>query len=80
VLPDARDHRAKFRTLVAMNALGIARRELDADARFPSQDELRELAKRIRAGDPPEEAPAILKAHVAAKVRVSNPRYLARYR
>ena len=35
-----------------MNALGIARRELDADERFPSQDELRELARRIRAGEP----------------------------
>ena len=77
VLPDARDHRAKFRTLVAMNALGIARRELDADVRFPSQDELRELAKRIRAGDPAD--PAELKAHVAAKLRISNPAYLDKY-
>src|SRR5207244_13082401 len=52
VLPNAPDHRAKFRTLVAMNALGIARRELESDERFPSQDELTELARRIRAGAP----------------------------
>ena len=60
-----------------MNALGIARRELDADVRFPSQDELRELAKRIRAGGRVD--PADLKAHVAAKLRISNPAYLDRY-
>jgi hypothetical protein len=77
VLPHARDHRAKFRTLVAMNALGIARRELEADARFPPEDELRELARRIRAGAPAD--PAELKAHVAAKLRISNPAYLEKY-
>ena len=77
VLPNAPDHRAKFRTLVAMNALGIARRELEADERFPSQDELRELARRIRAGEPVD--PAELKEHVAAKLRISNPAYLERY-
>ena len=77
VLPNAPDHRAKFRTLVAMNALGIARRELEADVRFPSQDELRELAKRIRAGERVD--PAELKAHVAAKLRISNPAYLDKY-
>jgi hypothetical protein len=77
VLPSAPDHRAKFRTLVAMNALGIARRELEADASFPSQDELRELARRIRAGEPAD--PAELKAHVAAKLRISNPAYLEKY-
>jgi uncharacterized protein DUF6285 len=80
ILPIVDDHRLKFRTLVAINALGILQRELLADEAGPSEAELAELAKRIRAGDPPEDAPAILKAHVAAKVRVSNPRYLARYR
>ena len=77
VLPNAPDHRAKFRTLVAMNALGIARRELESDERFPSRDELLELARRIRAGAPAD--PAELKAHVAAKLRVSNPTYLEKY-
>ena len=77
VLPDATDQRRKFRTLVAMNALGIARRELDSDEQFPSQDELRELARRIRAGEPADAAK--LKAHVAAKLRISNPAYLEKY-
>jgi hypothetical protein len=77
VLPNAPDHRAKFRTLVAMNALGIARRELESDEEFPSQDELRELAQRIRTGEPADLAK--LKAHVAAKLRVSNPTYLEKY-
>ena len=77
VLPKATDQRQKFRTLVAMNALGIARRELDSTEQFPPEDELRELARRIRAGAPadlPE-----LKAHVAAKLRISNPAYLEKY-
>jgi hypothetical protein len=77
VLPNVSDHRAKFRTLVAMNALGIARRELDSGERFPTQDELRELARLIRAGEPAD--PAELKAHVAAKLRISNPAYLEKY-
>jgi hypothetical protein len=77
VLPNAPDHRAKFRTLVAMNALGIARRELDSTEQFPPEDDLRELARRIRAGAPADLAE--LKAHVAAKLRISNPAYLEKY-
>jgi hypothetical protein len=77
VLPNAPDHRAKFRTLVAMNALGIARRELESDERFPSEEELRELARRIRAGATVDRAE--LTAHVAAKLRISNPAYLEKY-
>ena len=77
VLPNAPDHRAKFRTLVAMNALGIARRELEGNERFPSQDTLRELSRRIRAGEPVDHAE--LKEHVAAKLRISNPAYLEKY-
>jgi hypothetical protein len=79
VLPVASDHRLKFRTLVAMNALGIARRELEADEVTPGEDELRELARRLRAGDPPDDALPLLKEHVAAKLRISNPGYLERY-
>src|ERR671914_707866 len=79
VLPSATDHRLKFRTLVAMNALGIARRELEADEPDLSADELAELARRIRAGDVPPDAHALLKEHVAAKLRVSNPTYLDKY-
>jgi hypothetical protein len=79
VLPTLDDQRLKFRTLVAMNALGIARRELEADEPGLGEDELRELARRIRAGDVPADAHAILKEHVAAKLRISNPQYLERY-
>ena len=76
VLPAADDHRLKFRTLVAMNALGIARRELEAEALAPASAE---LATRIRAeGADPALLPE-LKAHVAAKLRISNPAYLERY-
>jgi hypothetical protein len=77
VLPNAPDHRAKFRTLVAMNALAIARRELDSEEAFPPERDLHELARRIRAGAPADIA--ALKAHVAAKLRISNPAYLAKY-
>jgi hypothetical protein len=79
MLPTLDDQRLKFRTLVAMNALGIARRELEADEPGLGEDEIRELARRIRAGDVPADAHAILKEHVAAKLRISNPQYLERY-
>jgi hypothetical protein len=78
VLPNAKDHREKFRTLVAMNALAVARRELDEGVAEPDEEELRELARRIRVGDPPELS--LLKERVAAKLRISNPQYLERYR
>lgn len=79
VLPTLDDQRLKFRTLVALNALGIARRELEADEPGLAEDEISELARRIRAGDFPADAHAVLKEHVAAKLRVSNPQYLERY-
>jgi hypothetical protein len=80
VLPVATDHRLKFRTLVALNALGIARRELQAsNSLLLSPEEASKLARRIRAGDVPDDALPLLKEHVAAKLRVSNPGYLERY-
>jgi Domain of unknown function (DUF6285) len=79
VLPAATDHRQRFRTLVALNALGIAYRELQADDEPVSSEELAELANRIRAGDVRDGDHALLKEHVAAKLRVSNPAYLERY-
>jgi hypothetical protein len=80
VLPAAADHRLKFRTLVALNALGIAYRELESsDDLVIGQEELGELAQRIRAGDVDEDLHARLKEHVAAKLRISNPAYLERY-
>jgi hypothetical protein len=80
VLPAATDHRLKFRTLVALNALGIAYRELQSgDEVVLGQEELAELARRIRAGHVDEDLHARLKEHVAAKLRISNPAYLERY-
>jgi Domain of unknown function (DUF6285) len=79
LLPTVDDHRLRFRTLVAMNALGIARRELEAGEEGMGEEELRELARRIRAGDVDEALHARLKEHVAEKLRVSNPAYLEKY-
>jgi hypothetical protein len=81
VLPEAPDHRFKFRTLVALNALGIAYRELEAGSDVGlDDDEVAALAERIRAGDVHDDDPERLKEHVAAKLRISNPGYLDRYR
>ena len=77
ILPILNDHRLRFRTLVAINGLGIAERELRATS--PPRDEDWELARRIRAGDVPENSIALLKQQVAAKLRVSNPSHLAKY-
>ncbi len=79
VLPTADDQRLKFRTLVAMNALGIARRELEAPSNslLLDQTQLADLAARIRAGESVDLSE--LKEHVAAKLRISNPAYLEKY-
>ena len=78
ILPTLGDHRLRFRMLVALNALGIVYRELDA---LPPEDdsELRQLAAAIRAGDVPPGTLARVKAHVAARLNVDSPRYLDRY-
>jgi hypothetical protein len=64
--------------LVALNALGIVRREL---AKLPSEDdtELRELAAQIRAGDVPAGTLARVKAGVAERLLIASPNYLDRY-
>ncbi len=78
ILPTLDDHRLRFRTLVALNALGIVRREL---AELPARDdaEQRELAVRIRSGDVPAGTLAQVKADVAERLLVASPRYLDRY-
>ena len=78
ILPTLDDHRLRFRTLVALNALGIVRREL---AKLPSSDDTaqRELAARIRDGDVPPGTVARAKADVAARLQIDSPRYLERY-
>ena len=74
------DRRLRFRTLVAINALAIAGRELESDIEDPLLPaEAAELARRIRAGDVPADALELLRRHVAAKLRVTNPRFLDRY-
>ena len=82
VLPLMTDHRMKFRTLVALNALGIAYRELSqpSNSLLLTREQLADLARRIRAGDVPDDAVAALKEHVAAKLHISNPSYLDKYR
>jgi hypothetical protein len=74
ILPTVADHRTRFRTLVAINGLGILQRELEAGEPGANASE---LSRRLRSDDPPtlEE----LKEHVAAKLRVANPGYLDRY-
>jgi signal transduction protein with GAF and PtsI domain len=78
ILPTLTDQRLRFRTLVAMNALGIVYREL---AKLPPEDdrEQRELAARIRAGDVPPGTLQRVKADVEARLRIASPRYLERY-
>lgn len=77
ILPTLDDHRLRFRLLVALNALGIVRREL---AKLPPGDEAeqRELAVRIRAGDVPAGTLARVKADVEKRLRIASPRYLER--
>jgi hypothetical protein len=78
ILPTLADHRLRFRTLVALNALGIVRREL---TKLPPEDDAgqRGLAARIRAGDVRPGMLARVKADVAARLQIDSPRYLDRY-
>ncbi len=78
ILPTLADPRARFRMLVALNALGIVQREL---TKLPASDdaEQRELATRIRAGDVPAGTLARVKADVAERLQIDSPRYLERY-
>ena len=73
VLPLMDDHRLKFRTLVALNALAIARRDLEAGA---APDDAGELLRLVRERGPDPDLLPVLRRHVEAKLRVSNPRYL----
>ena len=78
VLPTLDDHRARFRMLVALNALGIVRREL---TKLPPEDDVeqRELAAQIRAGDVPAGTLARVKGDVAERLLVASPNSLDRY-
>ena len=78
ILPTLADARVRFRMLVALNALGIVRRELEG---LPDSDDAdqRVLAGQIRAGDVPAGTLARVKSEVAERLRVDSPRYLDRY-
>jgi hypothetical protein len=78
ILPTLHDHRLRFRTLVALNALGIVRREL---TKLPPVDdaEQRDLAARIRAGEVPAGTLGRVMADVEARLRIASPNYLERY-
>jgi hypothetical protein len=75
ILPVLDDHRLRFRTLVAMNALGIVERES-----LPPTERDWALARRLRAGDVRDGDLRAIKAELEAKLRVASPRYLERYR
>jgi hypothetical protein len=77
ILPGLDDHRLRFRTLVAMNALAIVERESPPPQ--PRSEEDQALARRLRGGDlrPGDLEP--LKERVREKLRVASPRYLERY-
>ena len=79
ILPTITDPRLRFRLLVAMNALGILYRELEA---LPVEDDsaLRELAASIRAGDVPTGTLARVKADVEARLKIASPQFLETYR
>ena len=77
ILPTLDDHRLRFRTLVAMNALSIVERESPPPA-APRADD-RELAARLRRGEVRPDDLVFLKHKVADKLRVASPRYLDRY-
>jgi hypothetical protein len=77
ILPSLDDHRQRFRTLVAMNALGIVERESPPPQ--PRSEDERALAGRLRNGDLRPDDLSALKRHVEEKLRVASPRYLERY-
>ena len=75
ILPVLDDRRLRFRTLVAMNALGIVER----DSPSPVERDWT-LARRIRAGEVRAGDAEAIAAEVAAKLRAASPRALERYR
>jgi hypothetical protein len=77
ILPALDDRRLRFRTLVAMNALGIVERESPPPPP-PDPDDVA-LARRIRAGDIREDDFVAIRHKVQEKLQVASPRTLDRY-
>jgi hypothetical protein len=78
ILPLLDDQRLRFRTLVALNALGIVARESPPPT--PPDPADGELARRLRAGDVRDGDLELLRASVREKLIVASPGYLERYR
>jgi hypothetical protein len=77
ILPILDDHRLRFRTLVAMNALSIVERE-SPPAQPPDQDDVA-LAKRIRARGIREGDLVTIRHKVRKRLEIASPGYLERY-
>jgi hypothetical protein len=77
ILPTIEDHRLRFRTLEAMNALSIVERESPEPS--PPDPADAELARRIRAGDVRDGDLESIRRRVREKLLVVSPRYLERY-
>jgi len=75
LLPTVDDHRLKFRTLVAMNALGIVERESPEPVERDGT-----LADAIRQQGTRAVDPESLRGDVERRMEVASPRLLARYR
>jgi len=78
IAPTLGDHRLRFRTLVAMNALSIVERESPPPTDATAEEW--ELARRLRAGALRDDDLVVLSHEVAAKLAVASPRALDRYR
>ena len=78
VLPTLDDHRARFRMLVALNALGVVRRGAGGGDVAVDDAEQRSVAQ-IRAGDVPAGTLARVKGDVAERLLIQSPNYLHRY-
>jgi aminoglycoside phosphotransferase (APT) family kinase protein len=76
LLPGIEDQRARFRTLVAMNALTIVERE--APPPVSPREERVALARRLRGGDLRDEDLTTLCHEIEARLRIASPRFLDR--
>jgi aminoglycoside phosphotransferase (APT) family kinase protein len=76
ILPTLDDHRLRFRTLVAMNALGIVERE--SPSHRPPDAEAEELARRLRAGELGDDDLPRLVTAVEDELATVSPRFLER--
>jgi len=78
VAPQQSDHRARFRTLVAINALTILQRELDREAQLVHDEAARVaalLGREVDIPDDPEDLRALvgeLNAELARRIRAGD--------